>query len=62
MKIVREKNLVYFTPEGDAETKDLETLWNTIVDCAKFNKRLVPVGEYVPAKENKASFVIEEIE
>ena len=60
MKITREKNLVEFTPESESETKELETLWNTIVDCVKFNKKLVPVGEYVPVKKNAAQFVIEE--
>ena len=60
MKITFEKNLVEFTPESDEETKALSGLWDTIVDCAKFNKKLVPIGEYVPAKENKAQFTIEE--
>ncbi|MFH1092499.1 MAG: hypothetical protein V1742_13115 [Pseudomonadota bacterium] len=60
MKIRRDKNLVEFTPENERETKDLEALWNTIVDCARFNKKLVPVGEYVPVKNNLARFVIEE--
>ena len=31
-----------------------------IVDCVKFNKKLVPVGEYIPQKRNLARFVIEE--
>ena len=60
MQIKIEKNLVEFTPESDEETKALSGLWDTIVDCVKFNKKLVPIGEYVPAKENKAQFSIEE--
>jgi hypothetical protein len=60
MKIKIEKNLVEFTPESEEETKDLGGLWETIVDCAKFNKKLVPIGEYVPSKENLAQFAIEE--
>jgi len=60
MKITREKNLVEMTPESDEETKSLQELWNVIVDCVKFNKKLVPVGEFVPTKENKAQFTIEE--
>jgi hypothetical protein len=59
MKITREKSLVEFEPESEAETKMLGELWDVIVDCAKFNKKLVPVGEYVPMKENKAQFTIE---
>ena len=60
MKINVEKSLVTFTPANDAETEQLQALWNLIVDCQKFNKKLVPVGEFVPAKDNKASFAIEE--
>jgi hypothetical protein len=59
MKISVEKNVVEFVPESDQETTQLETLWNTIVDCVKFNKKLVPIGEYVPQKSNTARFTIE---
>ena len=59
MKITKENNLIEFTPESDQETQSLSELWEAIVDCAKFNKKLVPVGEYVPQKENKAQFTIE---
>jgi hypothetical protein len=60
MEIKIEKNLVTFTPADDGETEQLQALWNVIVDCAKFNKKLVPVGEFVPQKENIARFAIEE--
>ena len=60
MKIVREKNLVELTPETKEETMALSQLWDIMVDCTAFNKKLVPVGEYVPEKENKAQFTIEE--
>lgn len=60
MKINKDNNLVEFTPESDEETKALSDLWNVIVDCVKFNKKLVPVGEYVPDKENIARFTVEE--
>lgn len=59
MKIRVENNLVELTPESDAETEALTSLWNVVVDCAKFNKKLVPIGEYVPSKENLAQFAIE---
>jgi len=59
MKITVEKNVVEFVPQSDQETAELETLWNTIVDCVKFNKKLVPIGEFVPAKSNLARFSIE---
>ncbi len=60
MQIEIEKNLVSMSPENDSETRQLERLWNLIVDCVKFNKKLVPVGEYVPVKSNQAKFAIED--
>jgi hypothetical protein len=59
MKIKVENNLVEFVPESDTEIEDLSAVWNVIVDCVKFNKKLVPVGEYIPQKKNCARFVIE---
>lgn len=59
MKINIDKNLVEFIPENDGEKISLEKLWNTVVDCVKFNKKLAPVGEYIPAKSKLARFVIE---
>jgi hypothetical protein len=59
MKISIEKNLVEFEPESDSETDMIEGLWKLMVDCAKFNKKLVPVGEYIPQKRNLARFAIE---
>lgn len=60
MKINIDKNLVEFVPENDGEKAHLEKLWNTVVDCAKFNKKLAPVGEYIPAKSSLARFAIED--
>lgn len=59
MKIAVEKQLVELTPESEAEKQELGALWDVIVDCAKFNKKLVPVGEYSPAKNDLARFAIE---
>ena len=60
MKISVDRNVVEFVTENDTETKDLELLWKTVVDCVKFNKKLVPIGEFVPQKGNLARFAIEE--
>lgn len=59
MKINIDKNLVEFTPETSDEKVKLEALWRTVVDCARFNKKLVPVGQYVPAQDELARFAIE---
>jgi len=59
MKIDIQKNLVEFTPETADEKTKMEALWRTVVDCVRFNKKLVPVGQYVPAKDTLARFSIE---
>ncbi|SLM28639.1 conserved hypothetical protein [Desulfamplus magnetovallimortis] len=59
MKINIDKNLVEFTPETADEKVKLEALWKTIVDCTRFNKKLVPVGQYVPSQDELARFAIE---
>ncbi len=59
MKIKMEKDLVEFAPENEDETAMMEAPWQLVVDCARFNKKLVPVGEYIPQKRNLARFVVE---
>ena len=61
MKINIEKLYVEFTPENAEEISKLEALWRLIVDCARFNKKLVPIGEYIPQLDDKkvARFAIE---
>jgi len=59
MRIELSKTSVDFTPEADYEKTMLEGLWRMLVDCNRFNQKLVPVGEYVPAKNNTASFSVE---
>lgn len=59
MKITIDKNLVEFAPENPDETSKLEALWRLMVDCARFNKKMVPVGEYIPQKDAFARFAIE---
>ena len=60
MKIMVEKSLVEFTPENPDEVRSLEALWKLMIDCVKFNKKLVPVGLYVPPEDKVARFNIEE--
>jgi hypothetical protein len=59
MRIELSKNLVDFTPETDNEKTMLEGLWRMLVDCARFNQKLVPVGEYIAAKDQTARFAVE---
>ena len=59
MKINIDKNLVEFSPENANERAELVALWRLIVDFARFNKKLVPVGEYLPDRNKFARFAIE---
>ena len=59
MKINIEKNYIELSPENPTETAKLEELWKITVDCARFNKKLVPMGQYIPAENNMARFSIE---
>ena len=60
MKLTIDKNITEFTPETEIEKQQLNELWTIVVDCVKFNKKLVPVGEYIPGKTETAKFVIED--
>jgi hypothetical protein len=60
VKIFQEEGLIKFIPDSDDETQALSMLWQVLIDCVKFNKKLVPVGEYVPFQKNEAHFTIEE--
>ncbi len=59
MRIEFYKNYIEFVPENDVETMMLENLWKYVVDCVRFSKKLVPMGEYVPGKHNVARFMVE---
>ena len=59
MKITIDKDLVELSPESEQEKTDLAKLWRLTVDCAGFNKKIVPVGEYIPQNNTCARFVIE---
>jgi hypothetical protein len=59
MEIRIDKNVVEFTPDSESETKQLEELWRVIVDCARFSRKMIPIGEYIPTKRNMARFAIE---
>jgi hypothetical protein len=59
MKIELEGSLLKMTPENDREKTELNQLWTLIIDCAKDNRKLVPVGQYLPGTKEVATFNIE---
>ncbi len=60
MKITLDKTLVEMKPENPQEVKELDALWKVIIDCVKTNKKLVPIGEYLPGEKEIARFNIED--
>lgn len=62
MKISIEKKIAVFHPENPQETRDMEKLWRLLIDCVGRSKTLAPIGEYLPSKNNAASFYIEGLE
>jgi hypothetical protein len=59
MKIELEGTLLKMTPENEREKAELNQLWSIIIDCVKENKKLVPVGQYIPGMKEIATFNIE---
>ena len=59
MKLCVDRNIVELKPENAEETSALECLWRILIDCVGESKRLTPIGEYIPTKENLARFTIE---
>lgn len=59
MKIELEGTLLKMTPENEREKTELNQLWSIIIDCVKDNRKLVPVGQYIPGMKEVATFNIE---
>jgi len=63
IKIELEKSQVVLSPESDEEKAKLTALWKILVDCVGDSRKLVPIGEYIPQKNDRgASFHIEGLE
>lgn len=59
MKIRINKDIVEFTPEHAAETAELEALWIKLGNCLGQDKKLQPIGVYVPSENKTATFHIQ---
>jgi hypothetical protein len=59
MRIELEGSLLKMTPENDREKSELNQLWTVIISCVNENRKLVPVGEYIPGVKDVAVFNIE---
>ena len=62
MKISVDKNVVEITPETKQETASLDILWKVVIDCYGNNKKIVPMGQFVPGIDKLARFHIEGVQ
>ena len=62
MRIVVDKNVIEFVPETPQEVADLDVLWKIIIDCYGENKKIVPMGNFIPGQDKVARFYIEGIQ
>jgi hypothetical protein len=59
MRFELEGSLIKMIPENDREKEELNQLWTIIIGCIKEDKKLVPVGQYIPGVKEVATFNIE---
>ncbi|MBL7187390.1 MAG: hypothetical protein ISS70_13800 [Phycisphaerae bacterium] len=61
MKIsIESPNRIKMIPESEHEKESLDSLWKTIVRCDQDSKVLCPIGAYIPATDDGASFAIQD--
>ena len=59
MKITVDRNVVEIKPENEQETTALDALWKVVIDCYGNNKKIVPIGQFIPGRDSLARFQIE---
>ncbi len=47
-------------PETKHEKETLDALWKALIRCDADSKVLCPIGSYIPAQDEGASFVIQD--
>ena len=55
MKVKVHKEIVEFFPENAIEEAELESLWVRMSNCVGDNKKLSPIGVYMPAGGEKVA-------
>ncbi|MDR3089752.1 MAG: hypothetical protein LBU39_08050 [Desulfobulbaceae bacterium] len=58
MKITVDGSVVEVSPENAQEAADLDKLWKIVIDCYGNNKKIEPMGQYVPGQDKFARFHI----
>jgi hypothetical protein len=59
MQITLQKNTVTLSPGTPEEQAKLLAVWRLLVHCNGLSRKLAPIGEFVPAKNRPAQFLIE---
>ncbi len=59
MKINVDRNVIELMPETPQEEASLDVLWKVVIDCYGENKKIVPMGNYIPGQDKVARFYIE---
>ncbi len=61
MKIsIESPTRIKMIPETEHEKESLDSLWKTIIRCDQDSKVLCPIGAYIPATDDGASFAIQD--
>jgi hypothetical protein len=60
MKIDVDGKVVEVVPENEREMASLDLLWKVIIDCYGNNKKIVPMGHFIPGPDAVARFQIED--
>ncbi len=61
MKIsIESPTRIKMIPETEHEKESLDSLWKTIIRCDEDSKVLCPIGAYIPATDDGASFAIQD--
>ena len=61
MKIsIESPTRIKMIPESEHEKESLDSLWKTIIRCDEDSKVLCPIGAYLPATDDGASFAIQD--
>jgi len=59
MKIEIEGAVIRLIPESEREVKELNELWELVARCEEENRKLLPLGVYVPGSSPYAQFYVE---
>lgn len=58
--LIESPTRIKMIPESEHEKENLDSLWKTIVRCDQNSKVLCPIGAYIPATDDGASFAIQD--